>query len=65
MLSKNWQQKADGSDVNWGQVLTPPHLTLIRPSAEFWLGPPSIYLAFPDSRAQVPNGDVDYDDGGD
>lgn len=32
MLSKNWQQKADGSAVNW---------------------------------AEVPNGDVDYDDGGD
>ncbi len=23
MLSKNWQQKADGSAVNWGEVYSP------------------------------------------
>jgi hypothetical protein len=50
MLSKNWQQKADGSAVNWAEVQPPP-----------W----RVCPVYCNPRAQVPNGDADYDDGGD
>ena len=51
MLSKNWQQKADGSAVNWAEVQPPPGVFAQCSNCN--------------PRAQVPNGDADYDDGGD
>ncbi len=60
MLSKNWQQKADGSDVNWGEVQ--PRLT---PFLFHKLFPSSMRHFVTGEYSQVPNGDADYDDGGD
>ena len=65
MLSKNWQQKADGSDVNWGEVHSPsvsqPFISNLSQAA----APPPLYQFVTGECWQVPNGDADYDDGGD
>jgi hypothetical protein len=55
MLSKNWQQKADGSAVNWAEV--PVVIFFLMSSAR------SLSANAMLTNLQVPNGD--YDDGGD
>jgi hypothetical protein len=66
MLSKNWQQKADGSAVNWGEVRSPsvsqPFYSNLSEAAAT---PPPLYQCVTGECWQVPNGDADYDDGGD
>jgi hypothetical protein len=59
MLSKNWQQKADGSAVNWAEV----HVIIFL--SHFASLTALSSLAGRLINLQVPNGDADYDDGGD